>query len=98
LYRLRQQATATGDAVLADLFQELVGLGDGGPQEDHPGAALDGIAVPLELDTAKGRLSLISTTTVFGTPTEVTLSELAIEAFFPANAVTTERLRALREG
>jgi len=47
-----------------------------------------GIAVPLELETEAGLLSLLSTTTVFGTPVDVTLSELAIESFFPANEQT----------
>lgn len=38
-------------------------------------------------------LSLIATTTVFGTPREVTLSELAIEAFDPADQVTRSALQ-----
>jgi len=42
-------------------------------------------------------LTFISTTTVFGTPVEVTLAELAIEAFFPANAATAEALRQLSD-
>jgi hypothetical protein len=54
--------------------------------------------VPLELDTEFGRLSLISTTTVFGTPAEVTVSELAIETFFPADEPTATRLRQLARG
>lgn len=40
------------------------------------------------LETPRGALNLLSTTTVFGTPVEVTLSELAIESFFPADAAT----------
>ena len=55
------------------------------------------IAVPLILNSPVGELSFISTTTVFGTPVEVTLSELAIESFFPADSETAERLRALAE-
>lgn len=46
----------------------------------------------MEVDTPRGRLSLLSTTTVFGTPVEVTLSELAIEAFYPADARTAALL------
>ena len=49
--------------------------------------------VPLVLDTAAGRLSFISTTTVFGTPVDVTLAELALETFFPADAETAAALR-----
>ena len=52
----------------------------------------DGIAVPLELDTPRGRLSLLGTTMVFGTPVEVTLSELMVEAFYPADAATAALL------
>jgi hypothetical protein len=37
-------------------------------------------------------LRFFSTTTVFGTPRDVTLDELAIEAFFPADEATLERL------
>jgi hypothetical protein len=55
------------------------------------------VVVPLELDSDAGRLSLISTTTVFGTPVDVTLSELALETFFPADAATADVLRRLAE-
>jgi hypothetical protein len=44
--------------------------------------------------TEQGRLSFLSTTTVFGTPIDITLSELAIEAFLPADAATAAALRA----
>jgi transcriptional regulator with XRE-family HTH domain len=53
------------------------------------------IAVPIELETDAGRLALFSTTTVFGTPLDVTLAELAIEAFYPADGETAERLRRM---
>lgn len=53
-----------------------------------------GLVVPLRLRTPNGELSLLSTTTVFGTPREVTLSELAIEAFYPADAATRSLLLA----
>ena len=97
LGRLRRQAATSADPVLAELLRELASLGV--ERDDKPPPAPDAaIAVPLELDTAEGRLSLLSTTTVFGTPTEVTLSELAIEAFYPANDVAGERLRRLQAG
>jgi hypothetical protein len=53
--------------------------------------------VPLRLRTPLGVLSFFSTTTVFGTPVDVTLSELAIEAFFPADPQTSAALRAYAE-
>jgi transcriptional regulator with XRE-family HTH domain len=99
LARLRRQVEASGDPALAALLTELTALGGGPDPDEEAAAALAGaVAVPLELDTAQGRLSLLSTTTVFGTPVEVTLSELAIEAFYPADAATAERLRRLGAG
>ena len=51
--------------------------------------------MPLELITESGLLAFISTTTVFGTPVDITLSELALETFFPANSATAEALRKM---
>ena len=53
------------------------------------------MVVPFQLDSEVGILTFFSTTMVFGTPVDITLSELAIESFFPANAETGEKLRAL---
>lgn len=93
LVRLRRDALATGDPVLLEMLRELSAWPDGMELDAHPGT---GVAVPLELRTAVGPLSLISTTTVFGTPTEVTLAELAIEAFYPADPATAVRLAELQ--
>uniref|UniRef100_UPI004046F06B MmyB family transcriptional regulator n=1 Tax=Ideonella azotifigens TaxID=513160 RepID=UPI004046F06B len=92
LARLAQQIQASGDPVLAALADELRAYPC--PADDEPHAA-PGIAVPLQLNTPAGLLSFISTTTVFGTPVDITLSELAIEAFFPADAQTAQALQAL---
>ena len=90
LHRLGQQVEATGDATLLALRDELAAYPAPAYDEDaDPGA----VVVPLRIRTALGELSFLSTTTVFGTPVEVTLSELAIESFFPADAATGERLR-----
>ena len=40
-------------------------------------------------------LSFMSTTMIFGTPVDITLSELALETFFPADDLTAERMRAM---
>ena len=94
LARLQQQVDATADPALAELSQELRGYPGG---SDPPASAAHaGIAVPLVLDTPHGTLSFISTITVFGTPTDVTLSELALETFFPADAATAAALHAAR--
>ncbi len=100
LDRLRHQVEVTADTVLMALMQELAAYPapDGRrPPKVTPDPALAGVVVPLRLDTAQGMLSLFSTTTVFGTPVDVTLSELALETFFPADAATAEALRRLAQ-
>lgn len=52
------------------------------------------VVIPLRLESRYGLLSLFSTTTVFGTPVDVTLSELAVESFFAADAATAAAVRA----
>jgi hypothetical protein len=93
--RLRHQVVESGDPMLEELVEELRGYP--APASKSPATATGEIpiAVPLILDSPVGPLSFLSTTTVFGTPAEVTLSELAIESFFPADAETGERLRQL---
>lgn len=54
-----------------------------------------GIAMPFQLRTPGGVLSFISTITIFGTPVDVTLQELALETFFPADELTRQALQSL---
>jgi hypothetical protein len=90
---------ASGDPVLAALREELAGYPSprrGGPAARAGAVAADGggVFVPLQLAADDGEpLTFLSTTTVFGTPVDVTLAELALECFFPADAATAERLR-----
>ena len=95
LERLRHQVSESGDPVLEDLIEELRAYPAPASKVRGPAAGEIPIAVPLTLTSPLGPLSFLSTTTVFGTPVEVTLSELAIESFFPADAETAERLREL---
>ncbi|MBN8874714.1 MAG: helix-turn-helix transcriptional regulator [Rhodospirillales bacterium] len=91
--RLRRQIDVSGDPVLHDLLEELLDYPvPGGPTRAPSGEV---VAVPFRLATSEGTLSFFSTTTVFGTPVEVTLSELAIEAFFPADAETARLMRQM---
>jgi hypothetical protein len=95
LDRLRRQIAISGDPVLAELLRELSGYpAPEGPATipAPPHGDYGGVFVPLELIAEAGLLSFFSTTTVFGTPLDITLSELAVEAFFPANAATAEIL------
>jgi transcriptional regulator with XRE-family HTH domain len=97
--RLRQQIHESGDAVLAALLQELQAY----PQPpDAPALQLPdehlGVLMPFQFRTAAGMLNLVSTTTVFGSPVDVTLQELALETFFPADDASAAALRALAQG
>ena len=98
LARLRQQIDATADAELSKLFDELAAYpAPGGAHAPRANATHDygGVVVPLRLVMDAGTLSLFSTITIFGTPVDVTLSELAIESFFPADPETAGMLRRL---
>jgi len=95
--RLRRQIDLTGDPVLAELLRELRGYpapaGSAATSADHAAA----VVVPFRIASPAGTLDLVSTTMVFGTPLDITLSELALETFFPANAATAAILRRLGE-
>ncbi|HET7414047.1 MAG TPA: helix-turn-helix transcriptional regulator [Pararhizobium sp.] len=81
--RLRGQAEATADPVLDRLVAELEAY-PGRASTRRPDDHYAGLAVPLHIEDSAGRLhSFISTTTVFGAPLNVTLSEIAIESFLP---------------
>lgn len=94
--RLRHQVQATGDTLLAALLDELRGYPlPEGVEDTVLEGELPGVVMPLQYRSPSGVLSFISTTTVFGTPADVTLQELALETFFPADAFTREALAAL---
>jgi transcriptional regulator with XRE-family HTH domain len=80
LHDLAALRDATGDPELADLYEELEGYP--GPELEEPHA--HDVFVPLKLDG----LTFLSTRTTFGTAVDVTVSELAIEAFYPADDAT----------
>ena len=95
LARLRRDIEVTADPALSALLDELLRLLPAPRGGRAAGmASLADIAVPLRLKTEAGTMSFLSTTTVFGTPVDVTVSELAIESFFPMDAATTALLRA----
>ncbi len=96
LDRLKSQIAASGDPALELLLDELRTYP--APASNAPRSRADGLVVPLKLMGPNGPLSFFSTTTIFGTPIEVTLSEIAIESFFPADVQTTAALRSMAEG
>jgi transcriptional regulator with XRE-family HTH domain len=92
LERLYRQCEATADPELTRLYHELKRYpapARSAPLQD------DGIAIPFRLRFGEEILSFISTTMIFGTPVDVTLSELALETFFPADDLTAARMRSI---
>ena len=91
LARLQHEVQISADPQLAALLTELAGY----PAPSAPPLTSAGVLVPMELQTPWGLLSLISTTTVFGTAADVTLAELTLETFFPLDTPSAAILRQL---
>jgi len=95
LERLRHQIDLTADPVLEELLRELAGYPAlKSSRSDQVAAKAHAIAVPFQIVTVLGELSFLSTTTVFGTPVDVTLSEIALECFYPADAATVKAVQS----
>jgi transcriptional regulator with XRE-family HTH domain len=92
--RLRREIELTADAALSALLDELAlyPVPPGQRRRTEQGEYA-GVVVPFRLATEKGVLAFFSTTTVFGTPVDVTLSEIALECFYPADEATAAALR-----
>jgi hypothetical protein len=94
--RLSHQIAATADPALISLLADLRSLPVcESEQEEHVQGEHMGIAVPLRFRSRFGTLNFISTTTVFGSPFDVTLQELALETFSPLDQFTRQALLAL---
>jgi transcriptional regulator with XRE-family HTH domain len=96
--RLHRQLELSADPALRELMAELSQYPT--PSEDRVAkrdveSDYASVIVPFQLITADGILSFFSTTTIFGTPVDITLSELALECFYPADRGTTEVLLRL---
>jgi transcriptional regulator with XRE-family HTH domain len=95
---LRQQIETRPDPVIQAFLTEVMGYP--APPGQLALATSDGpqrYATPLQIETRLGTVSFLNTTTVFGTPTEVTLSELALEMLFPADPATIAIVKAMVE-
>lgn len=94
--RLRRQIEVSGDRGLMELLEEIRdypvprGVTSVGHEDDQ-----GMIAIPFQLATIDGVLSFFSTTTLFGTPVDITVAELAIEAFLPADPETAAIMRRI---
>ena len=93
LERLHRQCEATADPELIKLYNDLKAYPM--PARAAPLPPDNNVAIPLRLRHKGEVLSFISTTMVFGTPVDVTLSELALETFFPADDLTAARMRQI---
>jgi hypothetical protein len=96
LERLRRQAELTADLGVIALVEEVRGY-PRPPAPDRRPEDWGDVVIPFQLMVGDTLMSLIGTTTVFGTPVDVTLSELTLETFFPADASTAEALRLAHE-
>ena len=95
LERLHRQCEATADPELMKLYSELKAYRI---RARSAPLSSDNVAIPFKLRMDGAVLSFISTTMIFGTPVDITLSELALETFFPADEFTAERMRAMAAG
>ena len=99
LHRLRRQLQITGDPKLEALYDEVRSYPGVEETPPHGEQQPVDIVLPLRLRDPEGELTFFSTLSTFGTAVDVTLSELALEAFYPANAHTAMRLlRAVGAG
>jgi transcriptional regulator with XRE-family HTH domain len=92
--RLRREAALTGDPALEALLDEVLSFPAVRDEPQPLGAAAAEIVLPLQLRHGDGQLSFFGTVTTFGTPADVTLAELSLEAFYPADAATAAALRS----
>jgi transcriptional regulator with XRE-family HTH domain len=95
---LRQQIDARADPVIQGLFAEVSAY----PTPPNCESAVsfeasERLATPLRIATRFGVMSFLGTVTVFGTPNDVTLAELALEMLFPADDRTAEIAKAMVE-
>src|ERR1700722_17259818 len=95
LERLRRQCETTADPGLIKLYTELKTYPI--PARSAP-LPPDSVAIPFKLRFGGDVLSFMSATMIFGTPVDVTLSELALETLFPADEFTADRLRIMAAG
>jgi hypothetical protein len=106
---MARQAALRSSAALRALYEEVAGYplpgGDGRNRpaphdvpagQEGAGAGATPFALPLRIEVEGRPLSFISTATTFNTPMDVTVSELAVETFLPADAETVTALRELR--
>jgi transcriptional regulator with XRE-family HTH domain len=91
LGRLKREAAVTADADLSALHDELTTY----PCDDPEPQLDNDVVVPLRITHNGTALAFLSVVATFGTPADITVAELSIESFFPADDATAEFLRAI---
>jgi len=91
LHRLRQQVDLTADPKLVELQRELLSY----PAPPGKAPQRNDVIVAFRVRTSAGLLSFFTTTMIFGTPLDITLSELMLESFFPADTETAKIVHRL---
>jgi transcriptional regulator with XRE-family HTH domain len=95
---LRQQIELRPDRLIQALLAEVIAYPPAvGGRAPEPSDDPQRYATPLRIATRLGTVSFLSTTTIFGTPTDVTLSELALEMLFPGDEQTAAIVKAMVE-
>jgi transcriptional regulator with XRE-family HTH domain len=92
LARLRREVAFTADAGLAQLHTELLDYPGDAPEPEPDGTEPADVVVPLRLRHPAGELAFFSMVATFGTPADITVAELMIESFFPADPSTSALL------
>jgi transcription regulator MmyB-like protein len=93
---LRRQISHTADPALARLYEELRSYPCDQPEPEIELPGPGDVVVPLRIRHGDRELAFFSTVATFGTPLDITVAELAIESFFPADPYTASVLRSDR--
>ena len=95
---LQREAGKTADPELVALEQEVNGYPNVRAMRERRDASFEPVPrllVPFIVDTPLGRMSLFTTRTFFGSPLDVTLEEVSIELFYPADVASEALLRQM---
>jgi hypothetical protein len=92
LGRVRRHLALTADPAIATLYDELRAYPCDQPEPEVELPGPGDVVAPLRLRHGDAELAFFTTIATFGTPVDVTVSELAIESFYPANPETVKAL------
>lgn len=100
LQQLRRSITLTGDAALQSILDEVLtypNVARIAPLAEIAAWDEPPLLVPFRFETPLGEVSLFTTITTFGTPLDVTIDEIAVELFFPADDASDALLRSVND-